>query len=46
MIAARYKEKAAKNKTGRSSEEVWEVRKEPLEGAFRGRPEDAEDTVS
>lgn len=36
MIMARYKEKAGKYKTGRSSEEVWEVRTEPLRDAFCG----------
>lgn len=32
----RNKEKAAKYKTGLSSEDIWEARKEPLENAFMG----------
>lgn len=42
MIMARNKEKAAKYKTGPSSEDVWKVRKEPLENAFTGVPVDIE----
>lgn len=42
MIMARNKEKAAKYKTGPSSEDVWKVRKEPLESAFTGVPVDIE----
>ena len=33
-IVNRYREKAAKLKSGLSSEDVWEGRKEPLVGAF------------
>lgn len=35
----RNKEKAAKYKIGPSSEDIWKVRKEPLENAFTGVPE-------
>lgn len=38
MIMTRNKEKAAKYKTGPSSEDIWEARKEPLENAFLGVP--------
>ncbi|KAI9680293.1 MAG: hypothetical protein M1829_001179 [Trizodia sp. TS-e1964] len=33
-VQAHYMRKAAKYKTGPSSEDVWQLRKEPLEGAF------------
>ncbi|OKL59096.1 hypothetical protein UA08_05869 [Talaromyces atroroseus] len=36
MIRDHYRKKAIKYKTGPSSEDVWEVRMEPLEGAFQG----------
>ncbi|KAL0632351.1 hypothetical protein Q9L58_008789 [Maublancomyces gigas] len=42
MIMARNKEKAAKYKTGPSSEDIWKARKEPLESAFTGMPVDME----
>ena len=35
MITQHYKEKAAKYKTGKSSEDVWEVRTEPLVEQFK-----------
>lgn len=38
MIMARNKERAAKYKTGASSEDVWKVRKTPLENAFQDMP--------
>lgn len=34
MILSRNREKAAKYKTGSSSEDIWNVRKSPLENAF------------
>ncbi|KAF8468309.1 hypothetical protein BDZ91DRAFT_722412 [Kalaharituber pfeilii] len=36
MILARYREKAAKYKKGPSSEDVWSLRTEPVDGAFTG----------
>jgi hypothetical protein len=36
MIRDHYRKKAVKYKTGPSSEDVWEVRTEPLRGAFEG----------
>lgn len=39
---ARNKEKAAKYKTGPSSEDIWKSRKEPLGSAFTGIPIDME----
>lgn len=42
MVLARNKEKAAKYKTGKSSEDVWSVRKEPLVDAFTGNVDDME----
>ncbi|KAG0637254.1 hypothetical protein HOY80DRAFT_973890 [Tuber brumale] len=36
MIMARFKEKAGRYKVGRSSEDVWEVRRVPVVAAFRG----------
>jgi hypothetical protein len=36
MIRNHYRKKAVKYKTGPSSEDVWEVRMEPLKGAFQG----------
>ena len=36
MIRNHYRKKAVKYKTGPSSEDVWEVRIEPLKGAFQG----------
>lgn len=42
MIMARNKEKAAKYKTGPSSEDIWKARKEPLESPFTGIPVDME----
>lgn len=36
MIRNHYRKKAVKYKTGPSSEDVWEVRLEPLKGAFQG----------
>jgi len=35
-IRDHYRKKAIKYKTGPSSEDVWEVRTEPLRGAFEG----------
>ncbi|KAM5441118.1 hypothetical protein MferCBS31731_003906 [Microsporum ferrugineum] len=35
-ISDRYRRKAIKYKTGPSSEDVWELRKEPVIGAFQG----------
>ena len=43
MILQRNKEKAARYKVGKSSEDVWTVRKEPLAGAFGGDLEDVKD---
>lgn len=42
MIMARNKEKSAKYKTGPSSEDIWKIRKEPLESSFTGIPVDVE----
>ncbi|PGH13755.1 hypothetical protein AJ79_03454 [Helicocarpus griseus UAMH5409] len=36
MIADHYRKKAVKYKTGASSEDVWDVRKEPVRDAFQG----------
>lgn len=36
-IVNRYREKAAKLKSGPSSEDIWEGRKEPLVNAFKGK---------
>ena len=36
MISDHYRKKATKYRTGPSSEDIWEVRKKPLEGAFEG----------
>jgi len=36
MIRDHYRKKAIKYKTGPSSEDVWEVRTEPVRGAFQG----------
>ncbi|KAG5292678.1 DUF3128 superfamily domain-containing protein [Histoplasma ohiense] len=36
MVADRYRRKAVKYKTGPSSEDVWDVRTEPVKGAFQG----------
>ncbi|WEW61806.1 hypothetical protein PRK78_007302 [Emydomyces testavorans] len=36
MIADRYRKKAVKWKTGPSSEDVWDIRTEPVRGAFEG----------
>ncbi|OAX85035.1 hypothetical protein ACJ72_00595 [Emergomyces africanus] len=36
MISNRYRKKAVKYKTGPSSEDVWDVRTEPVRGAFQG----------
>jgi Protein of unknown function (DUF3128) len=36
MIRDHYRKKAIRYKTGPSSEDVWEVRTEPLRGAFEG----------
>ncbi|EEH37579.1 hypothetical protein PAAG_07997 [Paracoccidioides lutzii Pb01] len=36
MIADRYRKKAVKYKTGPSSEDVWDVRTEPVRDAFQG----------
>lgn len=41
LIKEHYMQRAAKYKLGPSSEDVWEVRSEPLEGAFRGNPDEA-----
>ncbi|KAF3483547.1 uncharacterized protein GIQ15_02871 [Arthroderma uncinatum] len=35
-ISDRYRRKSIKYKTGPSSEDVWELRKEPVRGAFQG----------
>lgn len=42
MILARNKEKAAKYKTNPSSEDIWTLRKEPLDHAFDGWTEEME----
>ena len=39
-VRSHYLERAAKYKTGPSSEDVWETRTEPLEGAFQQEPHD------
>jgi len=36
MIREHYRQRAVKYKVGPSSEDVWEVRTEPVEGAFQG----------
>ncbi|KKZ64603.1 hypothetical protein EMCG_09499 [[Emmonsia] crescens] len=36
MVSDRYRKKAVKYKTGPSSEDVWDVRTEPVKGAFQG----------
>jgi len=36
LIRDHYRKKAIKYKTGPSSEDVWELRREPIEGAFEG----------
>ncbi|KLJ11338.1 hypothetical protein EMPG_13388 [Blastomyces silverae] len=36
MVSDRYRKKAVKYKTGPSSEDVWDVRTEPVRGAFQG----------
>jgi hypothetical protein len=36
MIADHYRRKAIKYKTGPSSEDVWDLRTEPVTGAFQG----------
>jgi hypothetical protein len=46
MILQRNKEKAAKYKLGKSSEDVWSVRKEPVKDAFSGDFEDLRDIIS
>jgi hypothetical protein len=46
MILQRNKEKAAKYKTSKSSEDVWSVRKEPAKDAFSGDFEDLKDIIS
>lgn len=43
MIMAHNKEKATKYKTGPSSEDIWKIRKVPLENAFTGVPADQEE---
>jgi hypothetical protein len=39
LIADHYRQRAAKYKTGPSSEDIWKVRTEPLEGAFMEDPD-------
>ncbi|KAH0538376.1 hypothetical protein FGG08_005025 [Glutinoglossum americanum] len=39
MIQEHYKQRAVKYKIGSSSEDIWEVRKEPLVGAFTEDPD-------
>ncbi|KAI9860977.1 MAG: hypothetical protein M1824_002743 [Vezdaea acicularis] len=47
MIRNHYRKRAAKYKTGPSSEDVWKVRTEPLEGAFQKPiPEEREESES
>lgn len=41
-IQDHYRQKAVKYKTGRSSEDVWEVRTEPARDAFQGNLEELE----
>jgi hypothetical protein len=36
LIQDHYRKKAVKYKTGPSSEDVWELRREPVQGAFEG----------
>lgn len=36
IIRDHYRKKAIKYKTGPSSEDVWELRTEPVKGAFQG----------
>ena len=36
MIQEHYRQRAVKYKVGPSSEDVWEVRTEPVQGAFQG----------
>lgn len=36
MVLDHYRQRAVKYKVGPSSEDVWEVREEPVEGAFAG----------
>lgn len=36
LIQDHYRKKAVKYKTGPSSEDVWELRGEPVQGAFEG----------
>ncbi|TGZ76564.1 hypothetical protein EX30DRAFT_324546 [Ascodesmis nigricans] len=42
MIMARNKEKAARFKQGPNSEDIWELRKEPLKNPFSGSLGDLE----
>ncbi|KAI9747856.1 MAG: hypothetical protein M1815_003833 [Lichina confinis] len=39
-VRSHYHQRAAKYKTGPSSEDIWEARTEPLEGAFQQVPHD------
>jgi len=42
MIMARFREKAGRYKVGKSSEDVWDVRRVPVVGAFEGGGEGGE----
>ena len=44
-IQDHYRKKAVKYKTGPSSEDVWEVRMEPVKDAFQGNLEELERQV-
>lgn len=41
MIQEHYRQRDAKYKLGPSSEDVWQVRTEPVEGAFERDPDEA-----
>ncbi|KAL2424281.1 hypothetical protein ABEF95_008021 [Exophiala dermatitidis] len=45
-IQEHYRKKAVKWKTGPSSEDVWEVRKEPVKDAFQGNLEELEARIA
>lgn len=40
MIQEHYRQRDAKYKLGPSSEDVWQVRTEPVEGAFERDPDE------
>lgn len=45
-IADHYRKKAIKYKQGPSSEDVWEMRTEPIQNAFKGNLEEVERVVA